>query len=219
LEVLDDRVVGVSTDLGLVEAEHVILATELGAAQELLQPAFGEHPWFAPVLQAPTTPSATIQIELDRPALPSDRATFGPGTSMASFAEQSRSTFPTSAGGRLSVILQPPETYLDAPGEVVLGQVRADAERLGLDFGDVRDYRLVHHPYDFLSLEPGHAHRRPDQRTPVAGLTLAGDWTRQRWLSSMEGAVLSGQRAAEVVMAQTSATVRSGTGGRPRHIS
>jgi 15-cis-phytoene desaturase len=200
LELRDDRVVGVTTDLGLVEAEHVILATELGAAQGLLRPALGEHPWFAPMLQAPTTPSATLQIELDRPALPTDRATFGPGTSMASFAEQSRSTF-THADGRLSVILQPPEPFLDADPAAVLDEVLADARRLGLDIGEVRDYRVVHHPYDFLSLEPGHAHRRPDQRTPVPGLTLAGDYTRQRWLSSMEGAVISGQRAADLVLA------------------
>lgn len=201
LEVRDGGVVGVTTDLGLIEAEHVILATELGAAQELLRPAVADHPWFAALLGAPTTPSATIQIELDRPALPSDRATFGPGTCMASFAEQSRSTFPAT-DGRLSVILQPPETYLATPGEVVLEHVHAAAGQLGLDMGHVRDYRVVHHPHDFLSLEPGHGHRRPDQRTPVAGLTLAGDWTRQRWLSSMEGAVVSGQRAAGVVLAR-----------------
>jgi 15-cis-phytoene desaturase len=200
LELRDERIVGVTTDLGLVEAEHVILATELGAAQELLRPVLGEHPWFQPMLEAPSTPSATLQLELDRPVLPSDRATFGPGTSMASFAEQSRSTF-THADGRLSVILTPPEPFLDAEPAAVLAQVLDDARHLDLDIGEVRDYRVVHHPYDFLSLEPGHAHRRPDQRTPVPGLTLAGDYTRQRWLSSMEGAVLSGRRAADVVLA------------------
>ncbi|MCU0300934.1 MAG: FAD-dependent oxidoreductase [Candidatus Nanopelagicales bacterium] len=200
LELRDDRVVGVVTDLGLVEAEHVILATELGAAQELLRPVLGEHPWFRAMLEAPSTPSATLQLELDRPVLPTDRATFGPGTCMASFAEQSRSTF-THADGRLSVILQPPEPFIDAVPAEVLAQVLADARRLGLDVGEVRDHRLVNHPHDFLSLEPGHAHRRPDQRTPVPGLTLAGDYTRQPWLSSMEGAVISGHRAADVALA------------------
>ncbi|HEX6887923.1 MAG TPA: FAD-dependent oxidoreductase [Candidatus Nanopelagicales bacterium] len=199
LELRDDRILGVVTDLGLVEADQVILATDLGAAQDLLRPVLGEHPWFADLLGAPTTASATFQLELDRPALPSDRATFGPGTAMASFAEQSRTTF-THATGRLSVILQPPEPYLEQQPEVVLKQVLADGQRLGLDLGEVRDYRAINHPRDFLSIEPGHAHRRPEQATPVPGLLLAGDYTRTRWLSSMEGAVLSGQRAADLVL-------------------
>ena len=199
LELRDGRMLGVVTDLGLIEAEQVILATELGAAQQLLRPPLGDHPWFQAILDAPTTPSATLQLELVRPALPTDRATFGPGTCMASFAEQSRTTF-THADGRLSVILQPPEPFIDAAPSDVLAQVMADAQQLNLDIGQVRDYRLVNHPHDFLALEPGHAHRRPDQRTPVHGLTLAGDYTRQPWLSSMEGAVTSGQRAAELVL-------------------
>lgn len=200
LELRDDRVRGVVTDLGLIEAECVILATELGAAQKLLRPAVGEHPWFRGILGAATTPSATLQLELDRPALPSDRATFGPGTHMASFAEQSRSTF-THAPGRLSVILQPPEPFVHAEPSEVLTQVLSDARLLEVDIGEVREYRLVNHPHDFLSLEPGHAHLRPEQRTPVPGLILAGDYTRQRWLSSMEGAVVSGQRAADLALA------------------
>lgn len=210
LETRDGRIVGVVTDRGLVEAQNVILATELGAAQELLRPVLGEHPWFRGILQAPTTPSATLQIELDRPAMPSDRATFGPGTCMASFAEQSRSTF-THTAGRLSVILQPPERFVTAAVSEVLAEVLNAAQRLGVDVGQVRDYRLVNHPQDFLSLEPGHAHLRPDQRTPVPGLTLAGDYTRQRWLSSMEGAVVSGQYAADVVLAESRAQVGAAT--------
>ncbi len=201
-ELRDGRVQGVVTDRGFTEAEHVILATELGAAQELLRPTLGDHPWFQGILHAATTPSATLQLELDRPAMPSDRATFGPGTCMASFAEQSRSTF-THAAGRLSVILQPPEPFIQAEPSEVLAQVLADADLLGVDVGDVRQYRLVNHPHDFLSLEPGHAHLRPEQRTPVPGLSLAGDYTQQPWLSSMEGAVVSGQRAADLVLAES----------------
>ena len=40
---------------------------------------------------------------------------------------------------------------------------------------------------------------RPVQETPVARFTLAGDWTSQKFLGSMEGAVLGGKLAAEVI--------------------
>ncbi|HET9494080.1 MAG TPA: FAD-dependent oxidoreductase, partial [Chloroflexia bacterium] len=40
---------------------------------------------------------------------------------------------------------------------------------------------------------------RPDQETPVPNFFLAGDYTQQEYLASMEGAVLSGKRAAQKI--------------------
>ena len=40
---------------------------------------------------------------------------------------------------------------------------------------------------------------RPSQRSPIPNLTMAGDWTSQKYLGSMEGAVFGGKLAAEVV--------------------
>ena len=50
----------------------------------------------------------------------------------------------------------------------------------------------------FYSLAPGNDHLRPEQETAVPGLALAGDYTRQKYLGTMEGAVVSGERAAEI---------------------
>jgi squalene-associated FAD-dependent desaturase len=41
---------------------------------------------------------------------------------------------------------------------------------------------------------------RPPQRTPIAGLFLAGDWTATGWPATMEGAVRSGYLAAEAIL-------------------
>ena len=40
---------------------------------------------------------------------------------------------------------------------------------------------------------------RPAQRSPIANFYLAGDYTKQKYLASMEGAVLSGKLAAQAV--------------------
>lgn len=47
---------------------------------------------------------------------------------------------------------------------------------------------------------PGTAGLRPSTVTPIEGLLLAGDWTDTGWPSTMEGAVLSGNKAAETVI-------------------
>ena len=50
---------------------------------------------------------------------------------------------------------------------------------------------------------------RPDQKTPIDGLYLAGDWTKTGWPATMEGAVRSGYLAAEGIL---------GDLGRPRRL-
>lgn len=198
LVVSDQEVVAVVVDGEAITADHVVVATSIEPAQRLLRPAFADHPWFTPWLSMPTTPSVTVQLELDRPSMDVDRTTFGPGTALACFAEQARTTF-RHVPGRLSVILTPPEPFLAMAPEEVLAVVVRDARRLGLDLeGHVTDFRVIAHPHDFHSLEPGHLGLRPDQETPVPGLGLAGDYTRQRFMASMEGAVVSGTRAAEL---------------------
>ncbi len=202
LVVRGERVTGVVAGGETISASHVVVATSLEPAQRLLRPAFAGHPWFAPMLSMPTTPSVTVQLELDRPSMGIDRTTFGPGTALACFAEQSRTTF-LHAPGRLSVIVTPPEPFLTMAPEEVLAVVCRDARCLGLDLdGHVTAFRVICHPHDFHCLEPGHLRLRPDQATPVPGLSLAGDYTRQRFMASMEGAVVSGQRAAECSLAR-----------------
>lgn len=51
------------------------------------------------------------------------------------------------------------------------------------------------------SAHPGMEALRPDATTRVPNVFLAGDWTRSGWPATMEGAVRSGYRAAEAVMA------------------
>jgi zeta-carotene desaturase len=50
-----------------------------------------------------------------------------------------------------------------------------------------------------FSAAPGLESLRPETRTDVHGLFLAGDWTRSGWPATMEGAVRSGYIAAEAV--------------------
>lgn len=195
------KVAGVKTDDGRVfNGKHIVLATTLHSAKQLLEPAFGKHPWFQPMLKLPTMPAATFQMELKKPALPKDITTFGPKTSLASFAEQSRTTF-RHVPGRLSIILSNPEKFLKMPPDETLRIVLRDAKHLGMDIADdVVEYRQINHHFDFHSLEPGHNWMRPEQNTPIQGLVLAGDYTMQPYFATMEGAVVSGQKAAQVIL-------------------
>lgn len=141
---------------------------------------FGISSLFGPIdAQLPTMPAVTVQMEFTKPVLPYDCTTFGPLTSLASFTEQSRSTF-THVPGRLSLILTPPEKFIDMESEAILKQVQQEALDLGLDLkSTLTDYRVIKHPEDFYCLSPNYDWMRPGQKTDIAGLFLAGDYTRQ----------------------------------------
>jgi 15-cis-phytoene desaturase len=190
-------VVGVRAGEQIFSARHVVLASSLTATQRLLRTHFDTSSWAQPVLKLDTMPAVTLQIELDVPSMPLDRTTFGVGTSLACFTEQSRTTFRETAG-RLSIIMAPSDKLLGVAPEKILEIALEDADRLGLTVrGHVRRYRVVTHTDDFYSLAPGKDHLRPEQTTPVTGLSLAGDYTRQPYVATMEGAVISGRLAAE----------------------
>lgn len=61
-------------------------------------------------------------------------------------------------------------------------------------------WRVVTHSNAVFSVRPGLDAIRPNQRTAVANLALAGDWTCTGWPATMEGAVRSGYLATEVAL-------------------
>jgi len=60
-------------------------------------------------------------------------------------------------------------------------------------------HAVVRVPRSVYAATPGRNKYRPSQASPISNLVMAGDWTSQKFLGSMEGAVLAGKLAAELV--------------------
>lgn len=191
-----DRVVGVSTkNKGDLFADNVVVATSLKSAKSILQPLQG-NPYLDKLFSLPSMSACTLQLELDKPAVKKDITTFSPETDLVSFAEQSRSTFQNSRG-RLSVILGNADKYCSAEPKSVFNSVISQLKELGIDVADtVLDYRKVSEKDEFYSLTKGSQSLRPKQDTGIKGLALAGDYTLTPSFATMEGAVISGKKAA-----------------------
>jgi zeta-carotene desaturase len=118
--------------------------------------------------------------------------------------------FNKSEGRYLQVVVSASRNLLEMPGpEVAALAVRELAEFLPA----VRDAKLLRHVVvkevrATFSARPGMEAERPLARTPIAGLYLAGDWTRTGWPATMEGAVRSGYLAAEALTADAGARQR-----------
>ncbi|SES15449.1 hydroxysqualene dehydroxylase [Salipaludibacillus aurantiacus] len=201
LIIKDNQVKGIKLNSGdILTASHFILATPLREAQPLLRESVGSHPWFAPMINMPTTSGLSIEIDLNEPALAHERMTLGPQTALLCFAEQSRSAL-KHLPGRLSALLGHPERLINLSDQEIYKLVLADAKKLGMDLKPhIINYKVVRHSGNRFHSGPDYNWMRPDQKTPVKGLTLAGDYTKQPFNITTEGAVISGKKAAQVIL-------------------
>jgi len=70
---------------------------------------------------------------------------------------------------------------------------------LGDEKAQLRKFKVVKTPKSVYKAVPGCQELRPSQRSPIQNFFLAGDYTMQKYLASMEGAVLSGKLCAETI--------------------
>ena len=74
----------------------------------------------------------------------------------------------------------------------------------------VRKWKVVKTPRSVYKTVPDCEPCRPAQRSPVSNFYLVGDYTKQKYLASMEGALLSGKLGAKAI-------VEVGSPGSPVH--
>jgi uncharacterized protein with NAD-binding domain and iron-sulfur cluster len=151
-------------------------------------------------------PVMTVQLYFDRPVTGVKNLIFSSRSHMSVYAElgQICSDFNEGAGGRsmVEIVVAPAAQWFKLPdSEVVANVMEEFAERHPL----ARRARLlkstvVRIPQSVYKARPGMDRHRPGQATEVPNFFLCGDFTRQEYLASMEGAVLSGKRVANRII-------------------
>ena len=201
----DGKAVGVATGEDTFSAPRIVLATTIAPAKAIIAASetVPDDKELEKLRVLPDMSGVTVQLELESPGLPNDHVIFGANSILGTFGEQSHTTFPNSKG-RISTFLTPTEPYIDMKDGEIVAAVVADLKRQGIDVEDrVINSAVVRHASEFYCLEPGSEELRPSQRTSIPGLALAGDYTRQSHICSMEGAVVSGRRAAESLIGRS----------------
>ena len=110
----------------------------------------------------------------------------------------------------LSLVFAPAKQWIQKSDEEILEATLVELARLfpreiaadGKRLAQVRKYKMVKTPLSVYETTPGREPFRPSQTSPVSNFYLAGDYTKQRYLASMEGAILSGQYAAKAIAEQ-----------------
>lgn len=111
---------------------------------------------------------------------------------------------PENEGTLLSMVISASHRFEGMPKEELIEQVLQDVRACLPEArrATVVARHCIRWPKATISPKPGVEALRPDQRSPISNLFVAGEWTQTGWPSTMEGAARSGYRAAEYLLAR-----------------
>ncbi len=166
--------------------DHVILAVPPQQVADLV-----------PTIQVPSATHAIVNAHFELPAptrLPGRSRLLGlvGGTAQWLFLRDQIASLTVSAADQLA----------DEPNEVVAELLwRETARALGRRSQAPPPYRIIKEKRATFSQTPAEIAKRPPTETRWPNLHLAGDWTDTGLPATIEGAVRSGHKAADAVMA------------------
>jgi 15-cis-phytoene desaturase len=121
----------------------------------------------------------------------------------------------------LELVFAPAKDWISRSDEDIIEATMGELLKLfpmhfsGDNPAKLRKSKVVKTPLSVYKTTPGCQQLRPDQTTPIKNFFLAGDYTMQRYLASMEGAVLSGKLCASAVDAKTDQLSKPSSVGEP----
>jgi 15-cis-phytoene desaturase len=182
----------------VVSGDVYVSALPVEAFQALVPPSWTGMDYFAKLQQIETVPAVSVQLWFDTGLLDRDLYLFVPDSPIAILQDQSFETFPRE-GSRIScqVVDRATDDYSDPQ---MIDLVHEQLRRFFPLKTAARLEEAVVVRHRAFAMRPGIRSRRPEQASPIPGFYLAGDYTRQDWFTTMEGAVRSGERAAACII-------------------
>ncbi len=188
-----------------ITADYYLSALQFDLLLKLLPPeVIAGVPYFENLKRLELAPIAGIHLWFDR-KLDSPEALALLDRQTEWIFNKTRN-FDAAEGERtyLSMVISASRRYAGMPKEELLALVLEDVRACvpGAREAQVIRSRVVRWPKATLSPLPGVEALRPDQRSPIENLYVAGEWTQTGWPSTMESAARSGYRAAEYLLAR-----------------
>jgi zeta-carotene desaturase len=213
-----------------VQADTYLAACDVPGIQRMIPEAWRRWPLFDAIYKLEAVPVATVQLRYDgwvtelgdSPEAQAARADLSRPSGLDNLLYTADADFSCFAdlalaspedyrkeglGSLLQCVLTPGDPWIPKKTEEIVAhtdaQVRAlfpSAANLTLVWSNV--VKLAQSLYREA---PGMEPYRPDQRTPVANFFLAGSYTKQDYIDSMEGATMSGRLAAAAILGRQAA--------------
>lgn len=188
-------------DGSLVSGDVYVSAMPVHSLRKVLPDTLRQFTYFENLQQLKSQPVITVQLFFDRQVTGVNHLLFSSRTDLSVYADMANVAPDYHHGGASIVqfVVAPAAELIRLDDAALIDHVMADFIRLhpAAAHAGLRKYTIVRIPNSVYQARPGVDAYRPDQASPVSNFFLAGDYTQQEFLASIEGAVISARRCVE----------------------
>jgi zeta-carotene desaturase len=205
-----------------ITADAYVAACDIPGIQRLLPESWRQWQEFDNIYKLDAVPVATVQLRFDgwvtelqsaeqrqqlQKAVGIDNLLYTADADFSCFADLALTSpadyYRSGQGSLLQLVLTPGDPFIKQSNEAIAHHVLKQVHDL---FPSSRELNMTWSSVVKLAQSlyreaPGMDPYRPAQKTPIANFFLAGSYTQQDYIDSMEGATLSGRQAAEAILA------------------
>ncbi|MEH2317399.1 9,9'-di-cis-zeta-carotene desaturase [Nostoc sp.] len=221
----ETRVTGIVVAQGdtveTITADAYVFACDVPGIQRILPHEWRKWSEFDNIYKLDAVPVATVQLRFDgwvtelndeeqrkqlTHAAGIDNLLYTADADFSCFADLALTSpadyYRPGQGSLLQLVLTPGDPFIAQSNEAIAQHVLKQVHEL---FPSSRElnmtwYSVVKLAQSLYREAPGMDAYRPNQKTPVDNFFLAGSYTQQDYIDSMEGATISGRRAAKVIL-------------------
>ncbi|MBF2073979.1 MAG: 9,9'-di-cis-zeta-carotene desaturase [Synechococcales cyanobacterium C42_A2020_086] len=214
-----------------VTADAYLAACDVPGIQRLLPQEWRKWPEFDNIYKLEAVPVVTVQLRFDgwvtemqdahrrqlNHAAGIDNLLYSADADFSCFADLALTSpkdyYREGQGSLMQVVLTPGDPFIKMSNEDIAQHALNQLHEL---FPSSRElnmtwFNVVKLAQSLYRENPGMDVYRPPQKTPVPNFFLAGSYTQQDYIDSMEGATISGMQAAQAILEPTGYKVQ-GTG-------
>ena len=204
----------------IITADSYVCACDVPGVQKVLPQAWRKWSEFDNIYKLEAVPVVTVQLRFDgwvtelensqQVETPKgiDNLLYTADADFSCFADMAITSpsdyYRPGQGSLLQLVLTPGDPFISAKNEDIANHVLKQVHELFPSSKGINMtwYSVVKLAQSLYREAPGMDVYRPPQATPISNFFLAGSYTQQDYIDSMEGATLSGRQAAQALLKQ-----------------
>lgn len=192
----------------VISADAYVNAMPVDALKKLTPSEWLSYDYFAGLKNLRGVPVMNLHLWFDRKLSTVDNLLFSRSPLLSVYADMSETCaeYASKERSMLELVFAPAAEYMTKTDDEILLATLNELERLFPDeirsdgsLAKVIKFTCVRTPTSVYETLPGCEVHRPTQKSPISNFFCAGDFSKQKYLASMEGAILSGVLAATTI--------------------
>ena len=218
----------------VVVADEYVSAMPVDVFKRFVPEAWSTMPFFRQMDELEGIPVINVHLWFDKQLDSVDHLCFSRSPLLSVYADMARTCkeYDNGKGSMLELVFAPCSpiaggkiNWIKKSNDEIVQATMKELERLfpleiAADGSKAKLLKsaVVKVPRSVYAAIPGRNKYRPSQETPISNFNLAGCYTSQKYLGSMEGAVFSGKLAAEVISDRAAGNPTQGVKEVQQHI-